>query len=122
MSDSCCGKTVDVAALEARQKRVLITVLAINAATFLMVVAAALMAGSSSLLSGGLDNLGDALTYAMSLAVVGASMTAKAKVAVFKGLSILWRQLQLLGLFLSSSLHVLANARRELRRAATTVL
>lgn len=89
MSDSCCGKTVDVAALEARQKRVLITVLIINAATFLMVVAAALMARSSSLLSGGLDNLGDALTYAMSLAVVGASMRAKAKVAVFKGLLIL---------------------------------
>lgn len=89
MSDSCCGKTVDVAALEARQKRVLITVLIINAVTFVMVVAAALMARSSSLLSGGLDNLGDALTYAMSLAVVGASMRAKAKVAVFKGLLIL---------------------------------
>ena len=78
-----------MAALEARQKRVLIVVLAINAATFLMVVAAALMARSSSLLSGGLDNLGDALTYAMSLAVVGASMGAKARVAVFKGLLIL---------------------------------
>ncbi len=89
MADSCCGKTVDVAALEAEQKRVLITVLIINAATFVMVVAAALMARSSSLLSGGLDNLGDALTYAMSLAVVGASMRAKAKVAVFKGLLIL---------------------------------
>jgi len=89
MSDSCCGKAVDVAALEARQKRVLIIVLVINAATFLMVVAAALMARSSSLLSGGLDNLGDALTYAMSIAVVGASMGAKARVAVFKGLLIL---------------------------------
>lgn len=89
MADSCCGKTVDVAALEVEQKRVLITVLIINAATFVMVVAAALMARSSSLLSGGLDNLGDALTYAMSLAVVGASMRAKARVAVFKGLLIL---------------------------------
>ena len=89
MSDSCCGKSVDVAALEARQKRVLIIVLAINAATFLMVVAAAILARSSSLLSGGLDNLGDALTYALSLAVVGASQGAKARVAVFKGLLIL---------------------------------
>ena len=89
MGDSCCGKTVDVQALEARQKRVLIIVLAINAATFLMVVAAALLARSSSLLSGGLDNLGDSLTYALSLAVVGASMHAKARVAVFKGLLIL---------------------------------
>lgn len=89
MGDSCCGKSVDVAALEARQKRVLIIVLAINAATFLMVVAAAILARSSSLLSGGLDNLGDALTYALSLAVVGASQGAKARVAVFKGVLIL---------------------------------
>ena len=89
MGDSCCGKSVDVAALEERQKRVLIIVLAINAATFLMVVAAAILARSSSLLSGGLDNLGDALTYALSLAVVGASQGAKARVAVFKGLLIL---------------------------------
>lgn len=89
MGDSCCGKTLDVQALEARQKRVLIIVLVINAATFLMVVAAAILARSSSLLSGGLDNLGDALTYALSLAVVGANMRAKARVAVFKGLLIL---------------------------------
>jgi len=89
MSDSCCGKTLDVRAMEARQRRVLIIVLSINAATFLMVVAAAILARSSSLLSGGLDNLGDALTYALSLAVVGASPGAKARVAVFKGLLIL---------------------------------
>lgn len=89
MGDSCCGKTVDVQALEARQKRILIIVLVINSATFLMVVAAALLARSSSLLSGGLDNLGDALTYALSLAVVGATVRAKARVAVFKGLLIL---------------------------------
>jgi len=89
MSDSCCGKTLDVRAMEARQKRVLIIVLSINAATFLIVVTAAILARSSSLLSGGLDNLGDALTYALSLAVVGASASAKARVAVFKGLLIL---------------------------------
>lgn len=75
--------------LQARQKRVLTMVLAINVATFVMVVAAAILARSSSLLSGGLDNLGDALTYALSLAVVGASARAKAKVAMFKGVLIL---------------------------------
>ncbi|WP_407352216.1 cation transporter [Luteimonas sp. R10] len=89
MADSCCGKSIEVRALEARQKRVLVTVLAINAATFLMMVTAAILARSSSLLSGGLDNLGDALTYGLSLAVVGASLRAKARVAVFKGLLIL---------------------------------
>lgn len=89
MGDSCCGKSIEVQALHARQKRVLVIVLAINAATFLMMVAAAFQARSSSLLSGGLDNFGDALTYALSLAVVGASASAKARVAVFKGLLIL---------------------------------
>jgi Co/Zn/Cd efflux system component len=40
------------------------------------------------LLSGALDNLGDALTYALSLAVIGASCAAKARVALFKGMLI----------------------------------
>lgn len=90
MSECCgCGKVVDVAALEAKQRRVLRLVLAINLATFAMMMFAAWRAHSSSLLSGSLDNLGDALTYAISLAVVGASLRAKAKVAFFKGLLIL---------------------------------
>ncbi|MEJ7746439.1 MAG: cation transporter [Luteimonas sp.] len=88
MADSCCDE-IDVRALEARQRRVLIIVLVINAATFVMMVATALHSGSSSLLSGGLDNFGDALTYALSLAVVGASAGAKARVALFKGALIL---------------------------------
>ena len=41
------------------------------------------------LLSGGLDNFGDAVTYALSLAVVGASQRAKAKVAMVKAALIL---------------------------------
>jgi Co/Zn/Cd efflux system component len=90
MSECCgCGKVVDVAALQAKQRRVLRIVLAINLATFAMMLFAAWRSHSSSLLSGSLDNLGDALTYAVSLAVVGASMQAKAKVAFFKGLLIL---------------------------------
>lgn len=91
MSDSCCGcgKTIDVAALEARQRRVLSIVLAINVATFLMMIVAAWFSRSTSLLSGSLDNLGDAATYALSLMVVGASLRAKAQVALFKGLLIL---------------------------------
>ncbi len=66
----------------------LILVLVINAATFLMMVTAATFSGSSALLSGALDNFGDALTYALSLAVVGAASAAKARVALFKGLLI----------------------------------
>ena len=89
MGDSCCQKEIDVRALQAKQRRMLSIVLAINIATFLMMLAAAILSRSSSLLSGGLDNFGDALTYALSLAVVGASAQAKSRVAVFKGVLIL---------------------------------
>jgi len=87
MADSCCGG-LDAAALKAGQRRVLRQVLVINVVTFLMMVGGSLISGSSALLSGTLDNLGDALTYAMSLAVVGASCSAKARVALLKGLFI----------------------------------
>ena len=89
MGDSCCSGTVDIRAMEARQRRVLMIVLAINIATFVMLLSAANYSGSSSLLSGSLDNLGDALTYLLSIAVIGASTRAKAKVALLKGLLIL---------------------------------
>ena len=89
MSDHCCQSEIDAQALQQRQRRVLALVLGINAATFLMMIAAATMSGSSSLLSGALDNMGDALTYALSFAVVGASRAAKARVALFKGALIL---------------------------------
>ena len=87
MSDSCCGN-LDVSALAARQRRVLITVLCINVVAFVIMVGGAWLSGSVSLLSGTLDNFGDAVTYALSLAVVGASCSAKARVAFFKGLLI----------------------------------
>src|SRR3546814_6709262 len=64
-------------------------VLAINIVTFAMMLSAAIYSGSSSLLSGGLDNLGDALTYVLSLAVIGASGRAKARVALLQGALIL---------------------------------
>ena len=85
MAGTCCGGCdPDLEALQAGQRRVLTTVLLINAATFLMVLAAALYSGSSSLLSGGLDNLGDALAYGLSLAVVAAGPRAQGRVALVK--------------------------------------
>ena len=89
MADSCCQKTIDVRALEAKQRRVLVAVLAINAVTFLVMITAGLQSHSTSLLSGALDNFGDAATYALSIAVVGASGKAKARIALFKGALIL---------------------------------
>lgn len=88
MTDSCCSNELELSALERQQKRVLVIVLVINVAAFIMMVGGALVSGSSSLLSGTLDNLGDAITYALSLAVIGASSAAKARVALFKGILI----------------------------------
>ena len=89
MSDGCCQTQFDAAALAIRQRRVLIWVLLINVLTFMMMVAGSVLSGSSSLLSGTLDNLGDALTYALSLLVIGASVAVKARVALLKGVLIL---------------------------------
>lgn len=90
MSDCCnCGGTVELAAMQARQRRVLLIVMLINIGSCAMMFAAAYLSQSSALLSGTLDNLGDALTYLLSLLVIGASFRAKAKVALFKGLLIL---------------------------------
>ena len=97
VADDCCSKTIDVANLASRQRKVLAWVFAINVATFVGMVAASVLSGSSALLSGALDNLGDALTYALSMAVVGASTHAKARVAMLKGLLILGAALAVAG-------------------------
>ena len=87
MSGCCGGCELD--ARRDRQRVTLRTVLAINAAMFLVIAGAALYAGSSALLSDSLDNLGDAITYALSLWAVALGTQAKARVALVKGLLIL---------------------------------
>jgi Co/Zn/Cd efflux system component len=60
-------------------------VLGINAVMFLVIMVAALYGKSTALLADSLDNLGDALTYGLSLYAVSRGATVKAKVALFKG-------------------------------------
>jgi hypothetical protein len=55
-------------------RRVLCTVLAINAAMFLVEIGAGLAAGSASLQADALDFFGDAANYAISLLVVGMAL------------------------------------------------
>jgi Co/Zn/Cd efflux system component len=87
LSDDCC-EAIDTRALQGGQKRALALVLGINVTTFVMMLVASILSGSSTLLSGTLDNFGDAVTYALSFAVVGATSIAKARVALFKGVMI----------------------------------
>lgn len=72
-------------ALRERQRGTLVIVLGINAVMFLVIIVAALYGKSTALLADSFDNLGDALTYGLSLYVVSRSATAKARVALFKG-------------------------------------
>ncbi len=94
-----CACTDDCAlnARQARQRATLRWVLAINAVMFLVIAAAALYGDSAALLSDSLDNLGDALTYALSLYVVARGAAAKARVALFKGVLILLAAMVVLG-------------------------
>jgi len=88
MSD-CCESGCELNALHVRQRTTLKIVLSINAVMFFVVVAAALYAGSVALMSDSLDNLGDALTYALSIYAVSRGQRVKARVAMFKGTLIL---------------------------------
>ena len=82
---SCCEDNCTVEALQERQRGTLIKVLWINAVMFLAIAAAAFYGKSTALLSDSLDNLGDALTYGLSLFVVARGTATKARVALFKG-------------------------------------
>ena len=82
---TCCDSGCSLDALHERQRGTLKAVLLVNALMFLVIVVAAIYAGSSALLSDSLDNLGDALTYGLSIYAVSKSNAAKARVALFKG-------------------------------------
>lgn len=85
----CCDTGCAAEALVEKQRGTLQMVLAINAVMFVVIVVAAQVAGSSALFADSLDNLGDAMTYGLSLMVVASGAVAKAKVALFKGVLIL---------------------------------
>src|SRR5256885_2684311 len=97
MADCCEDKICAIQALRERQASTLRIVLAINAVMFIVELASGLMARSTALLSDSLDNLGDALTYGLSLYAVPRGPRAKAKVALFKGGLILAAGLFVLG-------------------------
>lgn len=82
---SCCDNDCSLDRLQERQRGTLWVVLGVNAVMFIVIVIAAFYGRSSALLSDSLDNLGDALTYGLSLYAVSMGDTTKARVALFKG-------------------------------------
>jgi Co/Zn/Cd efflux system component len=81
----CCDNHCSADALRGRQRSTLWIVLGINAVMFLVIVVAALYGKSTALLADSLDNLGDAVTYGLSLYAVSRGAGVKARVALFKG-------------------------------------
>ena len=100
----CSGGVPVFDGVDPRYKRVLWTVITINAAMFLTEMAAGHLAGSQALQADALDFLGDTVTYGLSLAVIGASLRARATAALAKGLSL---SLMALWVFGSTAYHVL---------------
>lgn len=82
---SCCENNCAIEKLRERQKGTLKAVLVINTVMFIVIAGGAFYGKSTALLSNSLDNLGDALTYGLSLYAVSQGAITKAKVALFKG-------------------------------------
>jgi Co/Zn/Cd efflux system component len=98
-ADACgCHGNPRFDGMDPRYKRVLWTIIAINGAMFLLEMLAGHIADSQALKADALDFLADTVTYGLSLAVIGASLRARATAALFKGAS-----LTLMGLWVFGS-------------------
>jgi Co/Zn/Cd efflux system component len=88
MADCCAPPPLNLDPHRGRAtayRRVLWTVLAINAVMFLVEIGAGLAAGSASLQADALDFFGDAANYTISLMVVGMALRYRASAALAKG-------------------------------------
>ncbi|WP_417725877.1 cation transporter [Roseovarius sp.] len=93
----CCGHDARFDGMSAAYKRRLWIVIAINATMFAVEMFAGQAAQSQALKADALDFLGDALTYGLSLAVIGMSVQVRATAALFKGLSLMTMGIWVLG-------------------------
>jgi Co/Zn/Cd efflux system component len=97
--DACgCSSNPVFDGVDERYKRALWLVILINAAMFLVEMTAGKLSGSQALQADALDFLGDAMTYGLSLAVIGMSLRARSMAALAKGTSLL-----LMGLWVFAS-------------------
>ncbi len=104
MAADCCGSNVRFDGLSADYRRRLWAVIAINAGMFIVETGGGALAGSQALQADALDFLGDALTYGITLAVIGSPVAVRARAAFIKGIS-----LTLMGLWVfgATAYHVL---------------
>ncbi|MHA1157285.1 MAG: cation transporter [Alphaproteobacteria bacterium] len=89
MGASCGHDHGQFEGMSTRYKRTLWIVIFLNAGMFVVEMTAAHMARSQALQADALDFFGDALTYGISLAVIGASVQVRTSAAFAKGISLL---------------------------------
>jgi len=84
----CSGPQKTFDGMSSAYKRILWIVIVINAVMFLVEMAAGQLAGSQALQADALDFLGDATTYGISLAAIGASIAVRTNAALFKAFTL----------------------------------
>ncbi len=86
---ACCGSAKSsFDGVSPDFKRRLWVVIFLNAAMFFVEMTAGHLAGSQALQADALDFFGDAVTYGISLAVIGASLRIRSTAALLKGFSL----------------------------------
>lgn len=93
----CCGETKNFDGLDPTYRRILWLVIAINAGMFALETFAGHLANSQALQADALDFFADALTYGLSLAVIGMPLRTRAKAALLKGVSLAFMGLWVFG-------------------------
>jgi Co/Zn/Cd efflux system component len=84
----CSGPQKTFDGMSTQYKRILWAVIAVNAGMFFVEMAAGQLAGSKALQADALDFLGDAMTYGISLAAIGASIAVRTNAALFKAFTL----------------------------------
>lgn len=83
------GSTVTSADVQARERRVLLVVLALNVLLVVALAIAGVLGDSSGLIANALDNASDSVVYAISLFAVGRGVRWKARAARVSGVLLL---------------------------------
>jgi Co/Zn/Cd efflux system component len=105
-----------------RYRRILWAALLINAAMFLVEIAASMQSGSLSLLADAIDFAGDALNYGVSLAVLASALAWRARAAILKAVSMIGFGLFILGQALWSVWHGSVPSATTMGAVATMAL
>lgn len=111
MGDCCSDKGCELEEMKSSHAKILWTVLAINAAMFLVEIIFGILSKSTALKADSLDMLGDSLVYAMTLVVLNKSTRKQASASLLKGVIMLVFGLGvMIDAFIRFSMHTVPTA------------